>query len=179
MSGDQVRAMIKKHNDANEELLKRFKDLELQVKYVVSENTRLKDSLANAIASSLAMEEHFTQKQWGNISLTAPFMSANAKKSLKNAIKRFENDTKMKDYITNSYPNVIIQKITIHKRNVDIILEQKDVDMGECQICFAESVKKKSKCKVCKNCYICEQCEHDQMRRFKKCAFCNTPYSNS
>lgn len=139
-------------------------------KIINEQKTQISDLMAK-----LLINEDGIEVKWNNITIIAPFMSTNSKKSIKNAIVNIESIDEIKTYITTTYPHVTIEKIITKKKNIEIILENPEIT--ECKICFSNKVQRKSKCKICKCCYICEECEYDQMKKYNRCAFCNTVYT--
>ena len=111
---------------------------------------------------------------WNEISIVASFLSANSKKSIKTAIKTKKEISDIKTVIINMFPNVVVTNVFVRKKNIEIIL--KDADAEECKVCFTNKIQHKPKCKTCKQCYICEECEYIQIKKYNRCAFCNTDY---
>lgn len=81
----------------------------------------------------------------------------------------------IRNYILTTFENIRIKKLIALKKDISIILE--DQEAQECKICFENKIQSKSKCKTCKVCYICEGCECDQIKKYNRCAFCNTNYT--
>lgn len=129
-----------------------------------------KDKIAELTAKQLVLEEVV----WEKVTVVAPFMSNNSKKSLKGVLKDIKDEGKIKAHITKAFPNIQVAKIVMKKRELEVVLE--DMEASECKICFENKVQVKPRCKTCKVCYICESCELAQIKQFHRCAFCNTEY---
>lgn len=131
-----------------------------------------KDMIRDIMSQLLIKEEQ--QFSWNEVTIVGPFLSTNVKKNIRNMVKDIKETSDIKSCLKTAYPNLIITKINIRKNNIEIILE--DPDTSECKICYDKKAQKKSKCNKCKTCYICEECEYSQMKKYNRCAFCNTTY---
>ena len=168
-----------------------WKDMDAIINELRESNSKLKENYQHALKSLIELTDKYdTQMRemnaklllleeeticWNTITIVAPFLSTNTKKIMKANIKSLATKDEIVNYIRENYPTVIVDKVTLlKKKEVEIVLL--DEDATECKICFTNKAQKKSMCRQCKVCYICADCEHDQMTKYKRCAFCNTDY---
>ena len=156
MSADQLRELLSRRN----ELQARCAVLESKVTQLETENNRTRRFLLSARANALPLV------------IKASFLSEEKVKEIKEGIQTTMNEKEMREYIAQCHPTLVFHRITISGGRVEIILHSKE----ECQICFTNTIKTATKCKVCKTTQICVPCEKMQMAHFPTCAFCQTPY---
>lgn len=133
------------------------------------ELAEMKAELANAHAEALMKEF-----EWDSVSVSAPFMSTKAKRSLRDSIKSSKDFEEIKRKISEIHPTLVVAKIHANNKNLEVVLE--DPELTECQVCFERKAQKRGACKVCKTCQVCELCEQMQAIKYHRCAFCNTPF---
>ena len=143
-------------------LTSKNEDLSLKVK-------SLESKLVDFNSKSLILDEE--NNYWAKINIIAPFLSNNIKRTIKNNIAALKTEKDILTYISQTYPKLLIEKIKINKKNLEIYFK----NTSECQICF-ENLVDKQVCKTCKNSYTCSSCELNQIKCFAKCAFCNSAY---
>lgn len=130
-----------------------------------------KDLLKNMINVNLFLKKILKLDKpifWDKIIIIASWMANVEKIELKDKIKYIEKIDDIKALLKRKNANIKID-------NNALIISL--TNMIDCEICFKEFKRRKNVlCKVCKTQEICEKCEVQIMKKYNKCAFCNTKY---
>jgi len=131
-----------------------------------------------ALQADLFLKEEMAKPAftWQSISIVAPFLSDNNKKTIKKAIKDMSSTDDIRAYLTATFPNARITRLVTRNKNKDLEILLQEEEAVECKICFENKAQPKGRCATCTHCQICLPCESDLIRKNKPCPFCTSPF---